>query len=512
LENQLLPSFPTELFVYTENSPLLFTQAIFWVLFGAVILVYQLVYSRNTFRNLFLLAFSLYFYYLSSGFYFSLLLFSTAVDYYLGNAIFRSNDPRKRKRLVATSVAVNLGVLGYFKYTYFFISLVNGSLGTDWPVYNILAALPNLVFDMQLDTSSIFLPVGISFYTFQTISYSVDIYRRQLEPVKNIWDFGFYVSFFPQLVAGPIVRASDFVPQIYQKYHLTQEEFGRATFLIINGLVKKILISDYLSINFVDRVFQAPASYSGFENLMAVYGYGLQIYCDFSGYTDIAIGISLLLGFRLPPNFNSPYKATNITDFWRRWHISLSSWLRDYLYISMGGNRNGQFRTYLNLMLTMLLGGLWHGAHLRFIVWGGLHGLALAFHKVWMEVFKPASGQKPSLASSLISGFITFHFVCFCWIYFRADSFALANLMIFQIMENFNPELIATMVVSYKEVFLVMLLGYTLHWLPASWKDYVRQQFIVMPDFAKAVVAVAIALLLFQFKSAELQPFIYFQF
>ena len=209
-----------------------------------------------------------------------------------------------------------------------------------------------------------------------------------MEPVRNIIDFGFYVSFFPHLVAGPIVRASVFIPQIYQEFKLSKHEFSHALYMISKGLIKKIIISNFIALNLVDRVFDAPSIYSGFENLLAIYGYGLQIYCDFSGYTDIAIGVALILGFRLPVNFNSPYKAKSITDFWKRWHISLSQWLRDYLYISLGGNRKGKIRTYLNLMITMLLGGLWHGASLRFIIWGGLHGIGLVINKIWNSIFK----------------------------------------------------------------------------------------------------------------------------
>jgi len=341
--------------IYEENRPLIFTQAVFWIFFGGLILIYQFIYRYNNIRNLFLMLFSMYFYYLSSGYYFTLLIFSTFVDYYLGKAIYEAAAPKKKKLYVTLSVLTNLGVLGYFKYAYFFTDTFNTLAGTTWETTNYLALLLNSLFNFSIDISRIFLPVGISFYTFQTISYSVDIYRNRLKPVNSLLDFAFYVSFFPQLVAGPIVRATDFVPQIYKKYTLSNEDFGRGIFLIISGLIKKIFISDYISVNFVDRVFGNPEGFTGFENLMAVYGYSLQIYCDFSGYTDIAIGIALLLGFRLPLNFNSPYKAINITDFWRRWHISLSSWLRDYLYISMGGNRKGQSRTYLHLMITMLL-------------------------------------------------------------------------------------------------------------------------------------------------------------
>jgi D-alanyl-lipoteichoic acid acyltransferase DltB (MBOAT superfamily) len=356
----------------------------------------------------------------------------------------------------------------------------------------------------------IILPVGISFFSFQALSYTIDLYRHKTQPVLNIIDFGFYKSFFPQLVAGPIVRAAEFIPQMYADYALTTREMGHALFLILNGLMKKMLISDYISINFVDRVFDNPLSYSGFENLMGVYGYALQIYCDFSGYTDIAIGLALLLGFRLPINFNSPYKATDLTDFWRRWHISLSSWLRDYLYIPLGGNRKGKFRTYLNLMATMLIGGLWHGANLRFVIWGGLHGMGLVMHKLWNAIFPRRQASKG--LRLLFAQFFTFQFVCFAWIFFRASDMDGARNVLSQIFNHFGGYTVPAMVVSYANIFLIMALGFTVHWVPASFKEKYRGWFITTPMYAKVIIIVLVVLVIFQVKSSVLQPFIYFQF
>ncbi|MCS6955350.1 MAG: MBOAT family protein, partial [Candidatus Calescibacterium sp.] len=340
-----------------------------------------------------------------------------------------------------------------------------------------------------------------------TLSYTIDIYRGKLEPAKNILDFAFFVSFFPQLVAGPIVRALDFIPQIYEKYRITTVELNRAYFLIIVGLVKKIMISDYLAENFVDRIFESPTEHTGFENLLAVYGYALQIYCDFSGYTDIAIGIALLLGFRLPLNFNSPYKALSITDFWRRWHISLSSWLRDYLYISLGGNRKGKTMTRVNLMITMLLGGLWHGAHLKFVLWGGMHGAALIFHKTWSEITRDKIEIPRGLAI-----LITFHFVCLCWIFFRASDVFTAKMILLQIIDNFQFYSIFNVVYEQKIVILLLLLGYIGHFLSTDVKLLLQYTFTSLPDFVKSLLAVFIIIFLFQVKSSGIQPFIYFQF
>jgi len=317
-------------------------------------------------------------------------------------------------------------VLSYFKYAYFFTDSFNTFFHTNYEVFNHFAYWTNSYAGTHFLVDKILLPVGISFYTFQTISYAVDVYREHVKPVKSILDFGFYVSFFPQLVAGPIVRAADFIPQLYKPYSLTKYQFGLALFWILKGLTKKVIIGDFIAVNFIDRIFDNPSMFTGFENLMALYGYSLQVYADFSGYTDIAIGVALLMGFTLPKNFNSPYKAKNVGEFWKRWHISLSSWLKDYLYIPLGGNRGGsigtwiallfivafivllsgkiivlyaviwavlfiaflaiwikRFRAWLttniNLMITMLLGGLWHGASWQFVIWGQWDMIHLVF-------------------------------------------------------------------------------------------------------------------------------------
>jgi D-alanyl-lipoteichoic acid acyltransferase DltB (MBOAT superfamily) len=497
---------------YNEAKPLLFTQANFWLFFAFVLLIYQLVYQKNILRNVFLMLVSLFFYYKSSGFFFTILIFSTVVDYVLGNLVFKEKRQSIRKLYVFFSLVINLALLGYFKYTYFLADTLNTLFAANISITNWMALFSNQWFGTAFDVNNIFLPVGISFYTFQTMSYTIDIYRNRIEPVKNIFDFAFYVSFFPQLVAGPIVRANEFVPQIYQPYLLNRTEMSQAIFLILNGLTKKILISDYLSVNFIDRIFDNPTTYSGFENLLAVYGYAIQIYCDFSGYTDIAIGLSLLLGYRLPLNFNSPYKSVNITDFWRRWHISLSAWLRDYLYISLGGNRKGRFRTYLNLILTMLLGGLWHGAAWRFVVWGALHGIALALHKLYIEWSGHRSEMQYKWYTRLLYQAITFHFVCFCWIYFRAKDMATVQEVISQITMQFQPEVIWSVISGYYKIVSLMLLAYLVHWLPTTWKEQVKNRFIDLPSPVQVGITFLVVIIIYQAKTAGIQPFIYFQF
>lgn len=326
---------------YDPAAPMIFSSGLFLFLFAGFTLFYGFFRRKPVGRMVYILLFSLYFYYKSSGLYFLLVLLVATTDFMLGLWMGRTENRKLRKTLLWLSILIDLGLLGYFKYTNFFIGIANDLFGKGF-----------------LDFQNIFLPVGISFFIFQSISYTIDIYRRRIEPLTCWLDYAFYLSFFPQLVAGPIVRARDFIPQIRQNpLVVTRGMFGTGVFLIATGLFKKAVISDYISLNFVDRIFDAPLLYSGFENLMGVYGYALQIYCDFSGYSDMAIGIALILGFRFNRNFDSPYKSATITEFWRRWHISLSSWLKDYLYISLGGNRKGKVRTYLNLMITMLLGG-----------------------------------------------------------------------------------------------------------------------------------------------------------
>lgn len=552
-------TFFGNIFRYNENAPLIFTRFFFWGFFALVLTGYSAVYNnRNrTLRAGYLFAASLFFYYKSSGFFFFILLFSTLTDFFIGKWIYSSKKEVLRKLLVTASVIINLSLLAYFKYAYFFTESINALLGTHLQVMNYLAHWANEATGTHFNVNQILLPVGISFFTFQTISYSVDVYRGETKPVNNLIDFGFYVSFFPQLVAGPIVRASGFVKQIYEDYHVSNAEFGWAVYIILKGLVKKIFIGDYIAVNFVDRVFAAPLSYSGFENLMALFGYSLQVYVDFSGYTDIAIGVALLMGFRLPPNFNSPYKAKNVGEFWKRWHISLSSWLKDYLYIPIGGNRNGSTFSYLslgiilaivvllagkliliplfagailvfallahifpgvkrsintniNLMLTMLLGGLWHGASWQFIIWGGLNGVGLVVYKFWRKI-SPWETKTGWLAT-LWKITITFCFITATRIFFRSESMEVVNGMTHQIFNNLQFSIIPQVIGAYKWVFLMMLFGFFTHWVSQKWKDRLKDAFVTAPLWLKVVISAVVVIIVYQSISADMQPFIYFQF
>jgi D-alanyl-lipoteichoic acid acyltransferase DltB (MBOAT superfamily) len=499
-----------DIFLYDPDKPLIFTRMFFWGFYAIVLLVYSGIYRQRALRNVFLFLASLFFYWKTSGMFFLILVFSTFSDYYLGNLIHHSRRKAWKKAGVFMSVFINLFLLSYFKYTYLFVDTVNQLFNLDLEVINHLAIWSNQLTGSHFDISVILLPVGISFYTFQTISYTVDVYRGKVDPVKHILDFGFYVSFFPQLVAGPIVRASEFIPQLYKRYSLTREEFGYALFVILKGLFKKMFIGDYIALNFIDRVFANPIGFSGFENLSALFGYSLQVYVDFSGYTDIAIGVALLLGFRLPKNFNSPYKATNVGNFWKRWHISLSSWLKDYLYIPLGGNRKGRIRTDVNLMITMLLGGLWHGASWHFMVWGGLNGLGIVWYKLWKKISPYEHSNHWVIRFWKI--LTTFVFITFTRIWFRSESMEKANQLIHQVTHEFNFSIIPEVIWSYRLVFGVMALGYFTHWVPTRWKVALINAFIRTPIWLKVVITVLVIFIIYQSWSADLQPFIYFQF
>ncbi len=545
------------IFLYHDKNPLLFTQLYFWGFFIIVLSIFSLIYKNRTRRNAWLFIASLFFYYKTSGFFFSILLFSTITDFFIAKGIYSSKTKISKKLLVALSISINILVLAFFKYADFFVDNFNLIFDTNYQPINIFAQWTNSLFSSHFTVDKILLPVGISFYTFQTISYSIDVFKEKIKPVKSILDFGFYVSFFPQLVAGPIVRAADFVPQLFQDFKLTRREFGHALFLILNGLIKKVIIGDYIAVNFIDRVFSNPTMHTGFENLMALYGYSLQVYADFSGYTDIAIGLALLMGFRLPVNFNSPYKATNVGDFWKRWHISLSSWLKDYLYIPMGGNKKATaftyialaiilffivilsgwillpfilagaaviiailailikpfrkwFHTNINIMVTMLIGGLWHGSSWMFVIWGGLNGLGIVVYKLWRKI-SPWEGKK-NFVVRFWTIFLTFNFITFTRIFFRGDSLETAQKIMTQISTNFGYKLAPEIIWGFSNVFIVMFIGYLVHWLPVSVKELYRGAFIKLALWAKLVVAVIIVFVLYQFHTSEMQAFIYFQF
>lgn len=383
------------LFMYDPSAPMLFSSGVFWVLFLVFLPLYALLRRSRIQMTLFVVAFSLYFYYKSSGLFFLMLMATSLVDWIVSRMLSKLTDRNARRALMWFSIVLSLSILGYFKYANFFL--------WNW----------NAMVDGNFQPLDIILPVGISFYTFQSISYVVDVYKNKIEPTRTWLDYLFFLSFFPALVAGPIVRADYFLPQLSKNRRATSDEIWGGLWFVIIGVVKKAVIADYIA-QFNDLIFNDPSYYTGVQTLMGVLGYTMQIYCDFSGYSDMAIGIALIMGFKLGINFDSPYQSRNLTEFWRRWHISLSSWLRDYLYIPLGGNRKGTLRTYINNFLTMLIGGLWHGAAWKFIFWGAMHGVGLAVHKACRPILQRIPDNWFTV---FISWAITFVYVSLLWVF-----------------------------------------------------------------------------------------------
>ena len=610
-------NYIASIFTFDTDHPLLFTQFQFWAFFAFVFAGFAYFKKKRLLRNSYLFFISLFFYYKTSGLFVGLLLLVTCSDFFIAKRIAASKTQLAKRLFLILSIVIDLSILCYFKYAYFFADVLNTAFGLNIEVSNYAAMGLNSLFGTTFSVDSIILPVGISFYTFQVISYTCDVYKGLIKPVKNILDFGFFVTFFPQLVAGPIVKASDFIPQLYKRYNLSKTQFGIAVFWIINGLLKKIILSDYLALNFIDRVFDNPLLFSGFENVAALFLYSLQVYADFSGYTDIAIGLSLLMGFHLPRNFNSPYKAPNCSNFWKRWHISLSRWLQTYLYIPLGGNRNITFGTYfwiititlialilsgsiwiaalvlliavlviftavkfpqkrktitanLNSMITMLLGGLWHGASCNFMIWGGLNGVGMVVFKFWRDwtirnrmiialgitavlgliaIIFPAPLWNVLLVfmllvtagaiirylykrSSFTMGFswlehswailITFIFISFTRLFFRSGSdldpatanekaWQTASDMVTQIGSTWSGNIL-DVITAYSGVFALFVIGMVIHWLPDRFKRRYRIAFAKLPIYAIGAITVLAIFVVYQFVSSEMKPFIYFQF
>lgn len=486
----------TEQLTYNAKDPLLFNSGFFLFFFCVFLFGYQFLYKRKLTRVVYFTIFSLYFFYKACGFYFGFIILSAIIDFKLANWIYASKTKWEKEVLLIFSIAFNLGLLFYFKYTDFFIEIIN---------------------DLQLgkvEPLNLILPIGISFYTFENLSYTIDVYRGKFKPVNSFWDYCFFLSFFPKLVMGPIVRASDFIPQIRKDIFITKEDIAKGLYLILGGLFKKVVISDYIYVNYVQYIFDDPVRHSGIECLLGVYGYAMVIYCDFSGYSDMAIGMARWMGFTINENFNSPYKSSSITEFWRRWHISLSSWLRDYLYISLGGNKFGKVRQYLNLMITMLLGGLWHGASFNFIIWGGMHGLALVFDKARIYISQkiPKSLIPNPILYKPLGVLLTFHFVCFCWIFFKASSFHDAGVILTQIFTNFNSTAFIPLVLAYQTVFGVMLLGYIIHFIPESYQYFSEKVLAKVTLVGRIAILLIFIWIIIQAKQADQVMPIYLQF
>lgn len=530
-----------------------------WLVFILIIFILSFFKKKLLVRSVFLTFISLYFYYKLSDKFVYLLIFSIALNYYLGKWIHVANRKHLKRGILIFAVIFNMGLLAYFKYTYFFTNSFNTMFGTKFIPSNIFAEWANWLLGEPTFVTDILLPVGVSFITFQTISYVVDIYRKDVAPVKNFFDYAFYTSFFPPLVSGPILRARDFIPQIYQKYNLTKLDYSTAVVMIVTGLLKKVVLADYIAVHFIDKIADAPAAYPGFVSVLAMWGYSLQIYGDFSGYTDIAIGVSLLMGFRLPENFDSPYKAVSVADFWRRWHKSLSAWLKDYLYIPLGGNRSGGIGTFvatlfififlvfitgwyelfyvygglmfiyllaarylpkdkvkiyrdMNLMITLVVGGLWHGASENFVIWGAMNGVALVFYNYWKKI-SPYE-NKTGVLAHFWKIFITFNFITFTRIWFRLDKPGEPREMLDRIWNHFDFtwDRFVLVLETYQSVFWIILIGYIIHWLPQRWKDGYKNLFAKFPIPLQVIAVACIIFLMYQAMTGESKAFVYFQF
>jgi D-alanyl-lipoteichoic acid acyltransferase DltB (MBOAT superfamily) len=474
---------------------MLFNSLQFGVFFFLVFVVAWALSGRLTLRNRFLGLVSALFYMAWSPVYILLMIGSSGIDYLAGLAMERWDDPRRRKALLTVSMCANLGLLFFFKY-YHFTGSVLGDLGA-------LVGVP-----LQVPELNFLLPVGISFYTFQSMSYTIDVYRRKLPAERSFLDFFMYVAFFPQLVAGPIVRALDFLPQLRQQPRLEAKVAGEAMFLILVGLGKKMVVGDLLAVNFVDRVFDFPGAWSSLEVLLGLYAYALQIYCDFSGYSDIAIGTALLLGFRLPQNFNLPYRAQSVSEFWRRWHMSLSSWLRDYLYFPLGGSRGSKWFAARNVVITMFLAGLWHGAAWTFVIWGLLHGLWMVLERaLGINQRGEAEAAGRWTLSAVLGWFLCFHFVLFTWVFFRAPDFTVA-MEIFAALGRLDLGLVGV----GPEIFALLGLGYLGHFLPDKVPQKAREAFVALPAPAQALLGFLVIYGFSRLAVTEVVPFIYFQF
>jgi len=545
---------------YSQNEPLLFTHLFFWIFLLVVLLFYSFLYNlqgnKYQWKILFLLLVSFYFYYKTSGVFIILLWYVIIADYFIGKKIAQLSDSKVKKWWLALSICNSLMLLGYFKYSQFIVESVNQLFHTSYSYVNYFSIFSNTFFNTHFDIDKLIFPVGISFFLFQTMSYVIDIYQQKTQPVRSIIDYGFYVCFFPHLVAGPIVKAHDFIYQIYLPYQLTIEEFKQAWWLIMKGLSKKI-IADFLAIQMIDKIFDNPNYFTAYENFLAIIGYSYQVYADFSGYTDIAIGVALLFGYRLKRNFNYPYKAQSPSEFWQRWHISLSSWLKEYLYIPLGGNRGATWASYfvlcivlvfmlllfgnwwilgifalvflamiglsrwsekfrrwferdVNIMVTMLLGGLWHGSSWLFVIWGGLNGLAVVLHKQWENIspFKNTNNRVVKFILMLL----TLLFISFTRIFFRSPTLENAMKMIDKLFSQWKADYLWSISWHYKETLILLVLMYFIHWMPELWREKLYQSIYKIPVYLLVPLTCLILIVLYQLMSAESKPFIYFQF
>lgn len=479
-----------ELFKPSLKEPWFFTELSFLLTFTLFLGFYAMLGTRQHLRMLLVVLFSLFFYYKSSGWYILIFVLVILSDFLWAIAIDREKRLGRRKAYLIVSILFSVSFLLYFKYTYFFLDSVS------W------LGLP------LTKPESLFLPIGISFYTFQSVSYLADVHKGLIAAERKPLHYFFYMTFFPHLVAGPIVRGADFLPQLTTPLVGMEGKLREGFVRVILGLGKKLIVADYLA-KYVDIVNAAPAGFSGLEVFFSAIAYSLQIYFDFSGYSDIAIGIALMLGYELKENFSAPYIATNITTFWRKWHMSLSSWLKDYIYIPLGGNRKGIVRSFGFIFITMLIGGLWHGADWKFVLWGALHGAALILHKLWTR-YAPAMILQ--LTPKFISILLTFLFVTFCWIFFRASSYAEAMLQVERIAFDFHIREFGAFFNGRMALLGMMLLAFAYVYIVDARIEKTVRQLQAMPMALLSLLFLLVLQLALQVRQQDVQPFIYFQF
>jgi D-alanyl-lipoteichoic acid acyltransferase DltB (MBOAT superfamily) len=471
------------------------TSGAYLIFLAVVFFAHWLLAGNRRLRVVFLLLASYYFYALWSPKYLVLLFALSTVDFLTAFGMGRTEKPVLRKTLLFVSLFADLGALFVFKYFNFF----SGSTA------NAMAKLGHPTEPFLL--THVVLPLGLSFITFRSLSYVIDVYKRSMEPTNRYLDYLAFVAFFPTVIAGPIVRAKELLPQLAARATFSSSDGSRAIFLIILGLIKKIAIADFIGANLVDRVFDQPQLYSSVEALAAVYGYALQIYCDFSGYTDIAIGSALLLGLTIPDNFNAPYRAWSVVEFWRRWHITLSKWLGDYLFPALGGMRKGRFYLYRNSIITMLIAGLWHGAAWTYVLWGGWHGLGITVNH-WWEHRRRSQKRKPRKQWWIraICVLATFHFVCLGWVFFRAGTVSGA----WELLKRFSALQFGAANLGLP-VVSVLVLGFASHWVPDDLFDRIRNGWVWLPSPVQALLLVGIGFGLYYLSSTDVQ-FIYGNF
>lgn len=483
-----------QLLTFDPATPMLFNSGLFLIVFALFLCAYQLTMRFSILRKWLVILFSLFFYYKSGGACVLILVGVTVSDFLLGLAMEQAQRNWLRRSIVGLNVVMNVGMLVYFKY------------------FNLLADAFNSIIGRSFDPLEIILPAGISFFTFRSISYIVDLYRGVMKPTHSFLNYAFFLTFFPPILAGPVVRAKDILPQIESSPCPSHADIAEALFLIMIGMIKKVVIADYISGNFVDRIFDNPLLYSGFENLMGAIAFTVQLYCDFSGYSDMAIGLALLLGYRFADNFQAPFKAQSPTEFWHRWHISLSTWLRDYIYIPLGGNRKGKGRAKFNQFMTMVIGGLWHGASWMYVIWGAYHGLLLVLHK-WLKSWWPTPEfLKGSLLARAFNMTLTFLLVVAGFTLFRAPSLEVVGQMFTQIFTAFNPAVAPAFLEGYLLIVIAMATGLLAHLSPRSWTRGVGSLYISMPLLLQALLLAAVIFFVIQARQSELVPFIYLQY